>query len=118
MFTRPDVAFTVSRLAWFNLNPGLKYLTAVNRVIQYLLLTSNYALKLGGGDTFKTWTNASFADNIINYRSLQAYVTKLFSGVISWRANKQDIIITSTTKAELLVLTQGTKEALFSLRLI
>jgi len=43
---------------------------------------------------------------------------KLFGGLIGWRANKQDIVITSTTKAELLALSQATKESLYISRLI
>ena len=82
------------------------------------MATADYALKLGGGDRFATWTDASFADNTVDRRSLQGYVMMLFGGAIGWKANKQDTVTTSTTEAELLALSQGTKEALFSLRLI
>src|SRR5271170_5211995 len=43
---------------------------------------------------------------------------KLFRGVISWRASKQETVTTSTTEAELLALSQAAKEALFVSRLI
>jgi len=43
---------------------------------------------------------------------------KLFGGVISWRASKQETVTTSTTEAELLALSQAAKEALFVSRLI
>ena len=82
------------------------------------MATADYALKLGGGDRFATWTDASFADNTVDRRSSQGYVMMLFGGAIGWKANKQDTVTTSTTEAELLALSQGTKEALFSLRLI
>ena len=52
VITRPDIAFIVSRLTRFNLSPGLDYYAAIDRVIEYLLATATYALKLGGGDTF------------------------------------------------------------------
>jgi hypothetical protein len=42
----------------------------------------------------------------------------LFGGVVGWRANKQDTVTTSTTEAELLALSQATKEALFASRLL
>jgi len=41
----------------------------------------------------------------------------LFSGVIAWRANKQDTVTTSSTEAELLSLSQTVKEAIFMSRL-
>jgi len=41
----------------------------------------------------------------------------LFSGVITWRANKQDTVTTLSTEAKLLALSQAVKEALFIGRL-
>ena len=43
---------------------------------------------------------------------------KLFGGVISWRASKQETVTMSTTEAELLMLSQATKEVLFVSKLI
>jgi hypothetical protein len=43
---------------------------------------------------------------------------KLFSGLISWRANKQDTIIMSTIEAELLALAQAAKESMYVSRLL
>ncbi len=37
---------------------------------------------------------------------------RLFSEVVAWRANKQDIVTTSCTEAELLAISQTTKEAI------
>ncbi|RYP87917.1 hypothetical protein DL769_000369 [Monosporascus sp. CRB-8-3] len=116
--TRPDISFAVSRLARFNLNPSNAHHKAADRVILYLIGTKTLALQFGGEDSLDTWSDASFADNMIDRKSSQAYVMKLFGGVIGWRANKQDTVTTSTTEAELLSLTQAAKEALFSSRLI
>ncbi|SCO80638.1 uncharacterized protein FRV6_04851 [Fusarium oxysporum] len=69
-------------------------------------------------DTFDVYSDASFANNTIDQKSLQAYVMKLFGGTIGWRANKQDTVTTSTTKAELLALAQAAKESMFISRLI
>jgi hypothetical protein len=49
-------------------------------------------------------SDASFANNSINRKSLQVFAMKLFGGLIGWRANKQDTVITLTIKAELLAL--------------
>ncbi|XDG02528.1 hypothetical protein ABKA04_002143 [Annulohypoxylon sp. FPYF3050] len=72
----------------------------------------------GGGDIFEVSSDASFADNTRDRKSSQAYVMKLFGGVIGWRANKQSTVTTSTTEAELLALSQAAKEAMFTIRLI
>ena len=116
--TRVDISFVVSRLARFNLNPSETHHKAANRVIHYLLGTMHHSLTLGGGDTLETYSDASFADNSLDRKSSQAYVLKLFGGVIGWRASKQDTVTTSTTEAELLSLAQAAKEALFVSRLV
>ena len=42
---------------------------------------------------------------------------KLFGGPVAWRANKQDTVTTSSTKAELLALSQTAKESIYLSRL-
>lgn len=43
---------------------------------------------------------------------------KLFSGPVAWRANKQDTVITFSTKAKLLAISQTAKEAIYLSRLM
>jgi hypothetical protein len=45
-------------------------------------------------------------------KSPQAYAIKLSNSLIEWWANKQDAVITSTTEAELLAMSQVAKEEL------
>jgi hypothetical protein len=116
--TRPDIAFAVSRLARFNMNPSDEHHAAADKVIHYLMKTRSLALQLGGGDEFLVASDASFADNSIDRKSSQGYVMQLFGGTIGWRANKQDTVTTSTTEAELLALSQATKESIFISRLL
>ncbi|KAJ8131105.1 hypothetical protein O1611_g2520 [Lasiodiplodia mahajangana] len=115
---RPDIAFPASRLSRFNLNPSPEHHREADRTLDYLLQTQYYALEFGGGDDLIVASDSSFADNTIDRKSSQAYVMKLFGGVIGWRANKQDTVTTSTTEAELLALAQAAKEAMFVSRLI
>jgi len=118
VITRPDIAFAVSRLARFNMNPGPEHHQAADQVLNYLQGSTALALQLGGEDGFVVSSDASFADNSLDRKSSQAYVMKLFGGVIGWRANKQATVSTSTTEAELLALSQAAKESLFVSRLL
>ena len=70
-----------------------------------------------GARVFVCASDALFADNSVDRRSSQGYAMTLFSGVIAWRANKQDTVITSSTEVELLALSQTVKEAIFMSRL-
>jgi Reverse transcriptase (RNA-dependent DNA polymerase) len=118
VITRPDIAFATSRLARFLINPSPSHQNVADRVLCYLDRTKALALQFGGGNDLVVSSDASFADNSIDRKSSQAYAMKLFGGLIGWRANKQDTVTTSTTEAELLALSQTTKEALYVSRLI
>ena len=113
VITRPDIAFAVSQLLQFITNSELKYYKGADWVLQYLKDTCTLALQFRQDNYFRVASDASFADNSIDWKSSQAYAMKLFGGMIGWRANKQETVITSTTKAELLALSQAAKEALF-----
>ena len=104
IITRPDIAFTVSRLARFLINPGLLYNKIINKVINYLINTKNLALHFGGFNNLEVVNNALFADNTLDRKNSQVFIIKLFGDLISWKTNKQDTITTSTIKAELLIL--------------
>jgi hypothetical protein len=118
VITRPDVSSAMSCLVRFNLNPSPQHQAAADRIIEYLLATKDYVLKLGGEDGMATWSDASFANNTLARTSSQAYVMKLFGGAVAWIASKQDTVTTSTTEVEQLALAQATKEALYARWLI
>jgi Zn-dependent M16 (insulinase) family peptidase len=63
-------------------------------------------------------SDASFANNNTNCKSLQAFAIKLFSGLIGWRVNKQDTVTTLITKAKLLALAQAAKESMYVSKLL
>jgi hypothetical protein len=121
--TRPDVAFAVSRLARSNHNPTPTHHEAVDRVIKFLYGSKHMAICYGGegggpeAQAFICASDASFADNTADRKSSQGYIMMLFNGAISWRANKQDTVTTSSTEAELLALSQTAKEGIFLSRL-
>jgi hypothetical protein len=118
-----DVAFAVSWLTWFNHNLTPIHHEAVDQVIWFLYGSKHMAIYYrgdtggSGAQAFICASDASFVDNTIDQKSLQGYIMMLFNGPISWRANKQDTITTSSTEAELLALSQIAKEGIFLSRL-
>ena len=116
--TRADIAFAVSRLSRFMTNPAPGHHAAADRVLLYLKRYRDLGLQFGGGDDFLVASDASFADNTVDRKSSQAYAMQLFGGLIGWRANKQETVTTSTTEAELLALSQATKEGIYVSRLL
>ena len=66
---RPDVAFTVSRLARFLINLGLLHHKVADKVIGYLISIKNLALYFGGFNNLKVINDISFADNTLDRKS-------------------------------------------------
>jgi hypothetical protein len=99
-------------------NPSLTYYKAADRSLMYLYNIRQLFLRFGGQDNLVIASDASFADNSINRKSSQAFAMKLFGGLIGWRANKQDIITTSTIEAKLLALVQAAKKSMYVNKLL
>ena len=59
---------------------------------------------------FLTYSNAAFADDQNTRYSFNGYAIKLFRGMIHFKATKQKIVTTASTKAKLLAFTLTAKE--------
>ena len=66
VITRPDIAFTVSRLIRFLINLGLLYHKVIHKVIGYLTSIKNLTLYFGGFNDLEVVNNALFADNTLD----------------------------------------------------
>ena len=120
MVTRADIAYTALRLAKFLLNPGPAHHEAADHYIRYLLGIKNLTICfLGAAEDSLTYiSDASFGDHISDRKSSQGYVIKLFGGLILWKAGKQNIVITLSTEAKFLALTNYAKELMALDRLL
>ena len=70
MNTRPDIAFAVSQVAWFNSNPEQSHASAVKMIISYLLPHQTKALLCGCGLCWITWkrTSRPICKCLLSYR--------------------------------------------------
>ena len=66
VITRPDIAFAVSQLARFLINPGLLYHKVINKVISYLISTKDLILYFEDFNDFEVINNALFANNTLD----------------------------------------------------
>ena len=122
IITRPDIAFAISKLSQFCINPSEEHHQAVMRVLEYLYGTKTLAIQYEekpGNEIqgFLCASDASFADNK-DRKSSQGYMMTLFGGPVAWKASKQATVTTSSTEAELLALSDTTKEAMYLIRLL
>lgn len=122
-WTRPDVAFAVSKLARFMQAPGPKHVKELKRVLRYLRCNQDLGLamdfskpppKLGLYGFF----DASFADCIDTRRSTVAFVFFYGNAVISWKTKLYTFVTTSSNHSELVASALAAREAKFLLLLV
>jgi hypothetical protein len=118
IITRPDCAFTASKLFEFLQNPSPKHREAADRAIKHLNSTKTHTIKYSYEklyDCLICASDAAFADNP-DRKSAEGYIFKLFGGPIDWKSQKQKTVTISTTEAELLTLSNAARETYWWMR--
>ena len=107
LMCRLDVAYPVSILSQYMLNPGKQHMDAIKRVIVYLANTSDYELEYtpSACDTPKPLTlmglvDASYGGHSESCKSHSGMVMVCQSGIIHWRSMSQKTVTTSSSHAE------------------
>ena len=114
--TRPDVAFSTAKLAQFLTNPSPLHQAAANRVLSYLYHSRHLAVeytKTKNDPIFLSSSDAAFADDQKSRKSSFGYLIQLYGGPIDWKASKQATVTTSSTEAELLALSETSRQTLW-----
>jgi hypothetical protein len=116
MYTRPDIAIAVMKLAQYNSSPEPRHYGAAKHVLRYLAGTMNMRVHYGGatasaelhGFSDSDW--ASCPDDRI---SITGYVWFLNGGPISHSSKKQITQALSSTEAEYMALAAAIQEGLW-----
>lgn len=97
----------------------MPHLHAVKHIYRYLKGTSEFALlyKRGEGECVCGFTDADWAGDIHNRKSTTGFVFLLGNTPITWNSKKQPTVALSSTEAEYMAITEGTKEAIWLRRL-
>ncbi|CAA7043636.1 unnamed protein product [Microthlaspi erraticum] len=101
-FTRPDIAYAVTRLSQFMHRPTHDHWNAAKRVLRYLAGTLSHGvfLKASNKLTLHAFSDADWAGDTDDYVSTQGYVIYLGNHPISWSSKKQRGVTRSSTEAE------------------
>jgi hypothetical protein len=122
--TRPDIAYYAMWLGQFNAKPTRAHFLAAKHVLRYLSGTKHLALCLGSPSSFVPPTlrgymqnvgcsDADWASDTVDRRSISGYSFYFESSLVSWSAVKQKSIALSSTEAEYYAMTHAFKEALW-----
>ena len=98
--TRPDIAFTVNRLAQFASHPNVDHWQAITKLIGYVLGTADFGITLGeplvSDDNLSGYFDASYGDNADGH-STCGYIFFYRGHPISWRSKKQQMVCLSSS---------------------
>ena len=121
-WTRPDVAYAVSKLARFMQTPGARHITELKRVLRYLRCNRDLGLTYDFSQGTPRqglygYFDASFADCVDTRRSTVAHVFFFKGAVVSWKTRLYSFVTTSTNHSELVASAMAAREAKFLLLL-
>jgi hypothetical protein len=115
--TRPDLAFSVGRLATCLSNPQPQHWKNSQHVLAYVKGTLDYKIvyRRGGGSGIKPdgWVDSDFAADLETRRSTSGEVFMMSGGPVSWSAKRQATVALSTVEAEYIALTRAAKQAIW-----
>jgi hypothetical protein len=116
--TLPNVAFAINRLSQHLQDPSEAHWAAGICVLNYLILTKNLRLCLGGELTCSGYSDSDWAEDRDDRRSTSGYTFCVGDGEISWKSCKQATVSLSSTEAEYKSLSDSCKEGLWLRHLI
>jgi hypothetical protein len=119
--TRPDLAFTLSRLSKFCDSPSTVHMKAARYALRYLRQTTNHGIfyrRQASRMHLQGFSDSDFAADTDNRRSTSGYVFTINGSAISWRSKQQGLVTISTMEAEYVGMTEACKELLWLQRLL
>ncbi|KAL0310412.1 UNVERIFIED_CONTAM: hypothetical protein Scaly_2930700 [Sesamum calycinum] len=97
--TRPDISFSVSKLARYTSCPDKTHWGALDRVLRYLKGTVSLAIHYGRFPAvLEGYSDASWIAKNSGSNGCSGYVFTLGGGAVSWKSAKQTLITRSTLK--------------------
>jgi len=129
--SRPDIAFSVTALSRYNVQPLEMNAMAAKRLLRYLKTTAGFQIhyrQLANPITTIGYTDSDWAGNLTTQKSVDGCVFGLgnvnvnnelvISGLIHWQAKSQSIVALSTLEAEYITCSQAIRESLWLRRMI
>lgn len=116
LYTRPDIALAVMRLAQYNAAPESRHYTAAKHVLRFLAGTLNVRVHYGGANIrteLHGYSDSDWASCPEDRISISGYVWFFNGGPISHASKKQVTHALSSTEAEYMALTAAIQDGLW-----
>ena len=110
-YTRPDIAYFVSKLSRYMSNLGVDHWKAIIRVLRYLRYTQNYGLHYTRyPSVLEGYSDANWIYDMKDTKSTSGYVFTHGGAAVSWKSSKQTCIAISTMEYEFIALDKAGEE--------
>jgi len=118
--SRPDLAFTLSRLSKFFAAPRASHERFALYLLRYLKGTANHGITYGSTSRrpYYGFTDADWAEDVDNRKSTGGYIFLLTGGAVSWRSKQQNSVARSSTEAEYIAASDAAAEIVWAHRLL
>lgn len=114
MSSRPDICFSVSYFGKFQDCATDEHFKHLLRVLKYLKSTIDYKLHFCCFDNdLVGYTDADWANDTTDRKSVSGYCFKLFNNLISWSSKKQSLVTLSSTESEFVAVCVASCELLY-----
>ena len=113
VLTRPDIAFTLGKLCQYMSDPVEHHGHALKSLLRYLRSTATMKLRYGPGGAhskFVIYSDADWASDAADRRSVSGSVAMFYGGPISWSSKKQRSVATSSCESEYMALSTSCKQ--------
>jgi len=113
--TRPDLAFSVNKLACFSHNPGRAHWNALKYVLAYVKGTIDYGITYKGGGSLQPhgYVDLDYAGCRDTRRSTEGNIFMVAGGPVSWECKRQDTVALSIVEAKFMAFSKATTQALW-----
>jgi len=104
--SRPNIGFTVVKLAQQIANPSNNYYRVGLHLCRYLLVTCRYWLVYNGlsNELLVAYSDSDWGQDHEHRKSTTGYFTMLAQGITSWLSHKQKSVALFSTEAKYMVL--------------
>ncbi|TYK08238.1 ty1-copia retrotransposon protein [Cucumis melo var. makuwa] len=104
-YTRPNIAYAVSRLSRYTHNPDRYHWDALRHLLRYLKGTIDYCLHFNKFPAvLEGYCDANWVTDNDEVNSISGYIFLLEGGAIFWKSAKQTCIARSTMESEFIAL--------------
>lgn len=120
--SRPNISAPVAILAQHITGTQKIDWNELQRICRYLKATKNYKLRLSSSSSnvqeFFGYADANWAEDQASRKSNTGYLFKSFNGTISWASKKQTCVSVSLTEAEIVSLSEASRECVLIRKLL